>query len=413
MNDPVKFAVVGLGGYGKSHLDSAADIDAQGLGILDAVVCIDPENHREKLAELKQKNVRIFGNLDDLLAAGGVDVITLPIGIHDHVRLSIVCMEAGFNVLVEKPLTGSIQDSNRLIDVRDRTGKTIVVGYQHLYSQTIQGLKNRVLDGRLGPIKMARLKASWPRGEQYFSRNPWAGSRRRDGVWTLDSPINNALAHYLTNIFYLCSASAEDPCGISTVQAELYRAWDIENLDTACLRVKTDTDTTALIAMSHVGQNRFGPIMNLECENGTVHWIPGACEITYARGESESIEDSDSRLRTRPWINMVQALREGERVVSSLEVARSQTLCINGAHESCPDVHAFPLNEVRTVIEEDVQRADTVVTHKFLVVDGLDELLHKSADEGKLFSELGVGWARKSEPFSLDGYTRFPARGTA
>lgn len=399
MSNLVKFAVVGLGGYGKSHLDSAADIEDQGLGVLDAVVCIDPENHTEKLAEYKQREVRVFNTLDDLINAGGVDVITLPIGIHDHVRLSIDCLEAGFNVIVEKPLTGAIQDANRLIDVRDQTGKTIVIGYQHLYSQTIQGLKERILDGRLGHIKMARLKASWPRGSTYYSRNPWAGTQKRDDVWTLDSPINNALAHYLTNIFFLSSTSLEEPCGITSVQAEFYRAWDIENVDTACLRVKTDTDATALIAMSHVGENRFGPIMDLECENGTAHWSVGTCDITYANGNNEMIKDDDDRMRTLPWVNMVHALRQGERVISSLEVGRSQTLCINGAHESCPEVQSIPEEVIKTVMQNE---------QKFLVVDDLENLLHRSADKNKLFSEMGVAWAQKREPYSLNNYTHFP-----
>lgn len=402
MSNLVKFAVVGLGGYGKSHLDSAGDIEDQGLGVLDAIVCIDPENHSDKLAEYKQRGVRVFNTLDALINAGGVDVITLPIGIHDHVRLSIACLEAGFNVIVEKPLTGAIQDANRLIEVRDKTDKTIVIGYQHLYSQTIQGLKERILDGRLGHIKMARLKASWPRGSAYYSRNPWAGTQKRDGVWTLDSPINNALAHYLTNIFYLCGSSSETSCSIASVQAELYRAWDIENVDTACLRVKTDTDATALIAMSHVGENRFGPIMDLECENGTAHWAVGTCDITYANGNTEMIKDDDARMRTLPWVNMVNGLRQGERILSSLEVGLSQTLCINGAHESCSEIHNIPKDVVKTVMQNE---------QKFLVVDDLENLLHKSADENKLFSEMGVSWAQTSKSYLLDGYNQFPAKG--
>ena len=396
----MKFAVVGLGGYGRSHLQSAADIESDGLGVLDAVVCIDPENHPDKLADYNERGVRVFSTLDDLIQADGIDVITLPIGIHDHVRLSQKCLEAGYHVIVEKPLAGAVQDADHLIDVRDRTGQTILIGYQHLYSLTIQGLKERVLDGRLGKIRMARLKASWPRGDQYYSRNPWAGTRKRDGVWTLDSPINNALAHYLTNIFYLCSDSADDPCGITSVQAELYRAWDIENLDTACLRVETDSDTTALIAMSHTAGENFGPIMDLECENGTVHWTTGSGEITYTSGEREILEDGDDRMRTGPWRNMVNALQNGERIISSLEVGRSQTLCINGAHESCPEVHPFPEAEIETVMHDQ---------GKFLVVNGLRDLLHQSADEGKLFSELGVAWAEGSEVYGLAGYNHFPA----
>jgi hypothetical protein len=222
----------------------------------------------------------------------------------------------------------------------------------------------------------------------------------RDGIWTLDSPINNALAHYLTNIFYIASANEVDPCGITSVQAELYRAWDIENLDTACLRVETDTDTTAVIAMSHVAENLFGPIMDLECENGTVHHLTGSCEVTYSSGEKESIADGDSRMRTGPWINMVNALRNGEPLVSTLEMGRSQTICINGAHESCPEVHDFPKEIVKSVKKGE---------HTFRVVDGLEDLLHQSADEGKLLSELGVAWAKGSEPFSMSGYKHFPA----
>jgi predicted dehydrogenase len=397
----VKFGVVGLGGYARSHLESAAEIESDGAGTLNAVVCIDPENHTDKLAEFRQKGVRIFDDLDQLIEAGGVDVITLPIGIHDHVRLSTKCMEAGYHVLVEKPLCGAVQDANDLIDVRDRTGKTILIGYQHLYSQTIQELKARVMDGRLGKIRIARLKASWPRSDSYYSRNPWAGTRMRDGIWTLDSPINNALAHYLTNIFFLASSSAYEPCHASTVQAELYRAWNIENLDTACLRVQTDTDTTALIAMSHAaGGEQWGPIMDLECENGTVSWMTGLADISYSNGESELIDDGESRMRTGPWRNVVRALEDGEPIVSTLEVGRAQTLCINGAHESCPDVHDIPQDEI------------DAVTHsgsKYLVVKGLQELLHTSADENKLFSELGVGWSKPSKIFDMAGYSKFPA----
>lgn len=398
MSDVVTFAVVGLGGYGRSHLESAAEIEADGIGKLAAVVCIDPENHAEKLAEFKAKGVRVHASLDELLQAGGVDVITLPIGIHDHVRLSIKCLEAGFHVLVEKPLAGAVQDADELIRVRERTGKQILIGYQHLYSLTIKGLKERVLDGRLGKIDTVRLKASWPRGDNYYSRNPWAGTRKRDGIWTLDSPINNALAHYLTNIFYLASENETDPSGIDWVQAELYRAWDIENLDTASVRVRTDTGTTAVIAMSHAAGEQFGPIMDLVCENGTVHWQTGTAEITYADGNTETVEDGESRMRTGPWRNLVHALNDSERIISTLEIGRAQTLCINGAHESCPEVHDIPKSEIREVEHGG---------HKFLVVNGLLELLHESADAGKLFSEMGVSWAKGSERFEMAGYERF------
>ena len=105
-------------------------------------------------------------------------------------------------------------------------------------------------------------------------------------------------------------------------------------------------------------------------------------------------------MRTGPWINLVNALREGEPIVSTLEMARSQTLCINGAHESCPEVSDFPKESVKQQKKGE---------HTFRVVDGLENLLHHSADEGQLFSELGAPWAVSSEAFSMSGYKHFPA----
>ena len=111
----MKFAVVGLGGFGKSHLAGVADVEASGGGKLDAVVCIDPENHGKTLEGFRGRGVRVFDDVESLLAAGGMDVVTLPIGIHDHVPLSVASLEAGYNVIVEKPLTAVVQEADRLI----------------------------------------------------------------------------------------------------------------------------------------------------------------------------------------------------------------------------------------------------------------------------------------------------------
>ena len=47
---------------------------------------------------------------------------------------------------------------------------------------------------------------------------------------------------------------------------------------------------------------------------------------------------------------------------------------------------------------------------RFLRVQGLDDLIHRSFEEGALFSELGVDWARPTPAFHLDDYRSFPSR---
>lgn len=400
MIERVKFAVVGLGGFGRTHLAGVADVEGAGLGKLDAVVCIDPENHVDTLVELRARGVRFFDDVDSLLAAGGMDVVTLPIGIHHHVPLSIACVEAGFNVIVEKPLTAVVQEADRLIAARDRTGKAVIVGYQFLYSDTIQGLKERALDGRFGRVESISVHAGWPRGDVYYARNGWAGRLQLDGAWVLDSPINNALSHQVTNALYLCGETLESASNVRSVQAELYRAREIESLDTASLRAVTESGVTVHIAMSHVNRERFGPDIVVHCEKATVEWGIGSARIDYSDGTTETIEDdTKTQLRTRSFRNMVGVVRDGEPVNSTLEVARTQTLCINAAHESCPEIHTIPDSFVDTVSSGG---------DSFRVVEGMDDLVRRGPEEGLLFSEMGAEWAVPSTEFSTEGYVSYP-----
>jgi len=84
-------------------------------------------------------------------------------------------------------------------------------------------LKRDLLDGRYGrPLRLATLCA-WPRDRAYYRRNSWAG-RLRDGdsgAWVLDSPANNAMAHFLHNALFLLGPAMTHSALPAAVTAEL------------------------------------------------------------------------------------------------------------------------------------------------------------------------------------------------
>ncbi len=187
---------------------------------------------------------------------------------------------------------------------------------------------------------------------------------------------------------------------VRTVQAELYRARDIESLDTASLRATTENGVAVHIAMSHVTDELFGPVMEMQCEKASVCWSPGRAEIAYHSGSTEILEDDATPpLCTRSFLNMIAVLREGGVAWSTLEIARAQTLCIDAAHESCSEIHTIP----DTAVERVDRDGDC-----FRVVDGMDDLLIEGAKQDKLFSEMGVPWAVSTAPFDTSGYRAYP-----
>lgn len=397
--EPVKFGIVGIGGFGRTHVRSIEALEAEGKARLDAAVVIDPENHPEKLAEFATRNVRIFDSIEALISAGGVDYITLPIGIHHHVPLTIQCLEAGYNVVCEKPIAATVQDANRLIEAKNKTGKIVLIGYQSIYAPSTQTIKTRLLEGKLGRLHSIRIKGGWPRGSVYYSRNGWAGRLKLDdGTYVLDSPINNAMAHDVNNAMYLCGSSQHVSAEPETVQAELYRARDIQTFDTASMRIMAN-GVEVIIGLSHSTRENFNPIMMLDCEKGQVEWSRGNAQIRYADGTTEDFDEKNLRDHNGPFHNAIDVLRNGADPLCPPEVARAQTLCINGAHESCPNI---------TTISSDHIQSQDRNGDVFYIVDQMDEYLDQSFQQKKLFSELGVTWAKSSAPFNMKGYSKYP-----
>ena len=88
----------------------------------------------------------------------------------------------------------------------------------------------------------------WPRDERYYSRNGWAGVKRtNDGTWILDSPTNNACAHFLHNMFYVlgdrierCKVGANDPLPFTCPEGCLF--YEPRRVSSAGWQVPSDRD---------------------------------------------------------------------------------------------------------------------------------------------------------------------------
>ncbi|HSL77695.1 MAG TPA: Gfo/Idh/MocA family oxidoreductase [Candidatus Limnocylindrales bacterium] len=69
-----------------------------------------------------------------------------------HFEQASACMEAGIDVVLEKPMVMSATEADRLIDVRDRTGRTLMVAFQGTLSPRGSEARRLLRSGELGPI---------------------------------------------------------------------------------------------------------------------------------------------------------------------------------------------------------------------------------------------------------------------
>lgn len=402
----VKFAIVGIGGYAQVYHQAVAHLVQAGEAELVAVAEWNQQSFPDEIKQLKHAGVRIFKDYADLLreCAPDLDFVGLPVGIHLHAPMTIAALQAGLNVICEKPVAATVQDVDAMIAERDRLKKWVLIGYQEIYTPSIQKIKQYVVSGKLGQVKSVKVKGGWPRPNSYYTRNAWAGKLRLNDTWVLDGPANNAMAHYINNMLYVSSAQPNQSSVPEKVWGELYRANDIQTYDTVALKVALASGAHLFFIASHCSETEFHPEMTLTCENGTVlrEFLNGTTKISWANGHVETFDDASENARIEVFRTAVSLLRGNEKPYCSLEIAKAQTLCINGMHESCPEITAIPPAEVEQKWQENDSKR---------IINGIDAMIEQAYAEEKLFAEIGVPWAKPAVAFPLENYRRFPERG--
>ena len=267
-----KVALAGVGGYGYNYVENLCRM-AENDGIeLVAAAEFSPEKWQDRIEKLQNHNVKIVKDASELYDLGvEFDLVCLPVGIESHEPLTIQALEHNCNVMVEKPLAGSLSAVENMITARNKTDRFIAVGYQHFYEPALQKAKELLLSGKLGKIQKIKLMGRWPRGDAYYSRNYWAGKIFGRHSQILDSPYCNAFAHYINIVLYLAGKNRDEAATPQLTAAELSRSRDIENFDTGIVRFNAD-DIPVTAMLTHCCPEPSAPQILFTCEKGSVYY---------------------------------------------------------------------------------------------------------------------------------------------
>ena len=96
---------------------------------------------------------RAYGSYEELLADPAIEVVYIPLPNPMHVEWSIKAMEAGKHVLCEKPVAMNAQEAERLIPVRDRTGKLIEEGFPFVNHPQWHFIRKTIADDVIGKVR--------------------------------------------------------------------------------------------------------------------------------------------------------------------------------------------------------------------------------------------------------------------
>ena len=168
-------AMVGFGGMAGWHYDLIQGID----GLTVAGIWDIKEERREYAAS---RQIHVYRSLEDLLEDESVDLVLIATPNDVHKSIAIRAMEAGKNVVSEKPVTLSSVDLQEMIDASGRTGRFLTVHQNRRWDEDFLTVKKVLEEGKLGEVFRIESRVHCSRGIP----GDWRQEKEHGGGMVLD-----------------------------------------------------------------------------------------------------------------------------------------------------------------------------------------------------------------------------------
>ena len=152
----LRVGVIGTGYLGKFHAEKYADMkDAELVGVVDI-------NQKAAVEIAKKHGVKAYFSPDEIL--GKVDAVSIVVPTPLHYQVSRMFLEHDVDVLIEKPITTTLNEADSLIALAESRGLIIQVGHLERFNPAVIALEDVLKTPMF--IESHRLSMFQPRGTE-------------------------------------------------------------------------------------------------------------------------------------------------------------------------------------------------------------------------------------------------------
>lgn len=252
----IKFGIVGCGRISKRHIDL---LGANQIGGAQLVAICD--NDRSRLQATRERhNVAAYENLDEMLADGSIDVVSVLTPSGMHAEHAIAAANAGKHVVVEKPMALRLEDADAMIAACDRARVKLFVVKQNRFNVPVVKAREALDSGRFGKLVLGTVRVRWRRDQSYYDQDAWRGTWAQDG-----GVLSNQASHHVDLLEWFMG-------DVVSVNARASRTLvDIEAEDTAVATLQFANGALGVIEATNAARPRdLEGSLSILGEGGTV-----------------------------------------------------------------------------------------------------------------------------------------------
>lgn len=189
----IRVALIGCGRVASKHIKAIANNNEK----FELVSLCDLE--KEKASKVLKKyrelngccNVNLYTDYKKMIENEKLDVAVIATESGNHFIHSKYCLSNSLNLIIEKPITLSMEEAIELEKLSEKKNLKVTIAYQNRFNPPIVNLKRAVDEGRFGKIINVSVRTLWNRNDEYYKQDEWRGTRLLDGGVLMNQSIHS------------------------------------------------------------------------------------------------------------------------------------------------------------------------------------------------------------------------------
>lgn len=323
----MRFGLIGFGAWGKLHAEAIRKAPGAELA---AIACASEAS--AQAAREAYPQARVGWDWRALVADPSLEAVDIVVPNHLHAEMAIAALDAGKDVLLEKPMASTIAECEQILAAVRRTGRVLSVGHEFRISTQWGFIKRLIAAGEIGDLLYANV--SLFRFPYRQGSGGWRYDRDTVGSWILEEPV-----HFFDMLMWWF-AGVGDPTSVQAFGNSKGRGAGMYDNFSAVMR--WPGGPYALVTQTLAGFEHHHVVEVVGREGSVRTWWSGtmdrtltpkhelkvqrkgesACEIVELGPSGEVFELEEQLAR------LVEAFRERRPLVSAEEARKTVMVCL-------------------------------------------------------------------------------------
>lgn len=255
----MKYALIGCGRIAVNHIQATINNNIAVTALCDIV----PDCMDKLLKNIQDsETIKSYTDYKKLLEEIKPDIAAIATDSGSHAEVALHCINQGVNVIIEKPMTMSIEDADKIISLSEQKGVKVSVCHQNRFNIAVQKMRVALESGRFGKISHGTVHIRWNRNKNYYEQASWRGKWADDG-----GTLMNQCIHGIDLLRWMMNDEISEVYGATNRRFHDY----IEAEDIGAAIVKFKNGALAVIEGTvNVYPQNLEETLYLFGENGTV-----------------------------------------------------------------------------------------------------------------------------------------------